>query len=108
MPPPTRQRMSKPVEDLLPAKPDARLRIYAWTPNDPPSDYVGLIKVGQTTGDVNERIRQSQGQMQHAYTLHVDQSAERDDGTVFRDGDVRARLAAKGFKNVAIGSAREW
>ena len=62
--------MSKPIEEILAPKPEARLRIYAWTPNDPPADYVGLIKVGQTTrDDVNERIRQSQGQMQQAYTL---------------------------------------
>lgn len=100
--------MAKPIQDLLPAKPVGRLRIYAWTPNDPPRDYVGLIKVGQTTGDVNERIRQSQGQMQHAYTLHVDESAELEDGTIFRDSDVRARLLAKGFANPVLGSAREW
>lgn len=61
--------MSRPDEELFPEKPAARLRIYAWTPNDPPADYAGLIKVGQTTKvDVNERIRESQGQMQQAYT----------------------------------------
>jgi hypothetical protein len=101
--------MSKSLEEILEPKPKARLRIYAWTPNDPPSSYVGLIKVGQTTQeDVNERIRQSQGQMQQAYTLHIDALAERDDGTAFRDSDVRQRLIGKGFKNVAIGASREW
>lgn len=101
--------MVRSLEDLLPIKPAARLRIYAWTPNDPPADYVGLIKVGQTTkADVNERIRESQGQMQQAYTLHVNESAERDDGSIFRDSDVRRRLIAKGFENPSFGSAREW
>lgn len=101
--------MSRPVEELLPEKPAARLRIYGWTPNDPPSGYAGLIKVGQTAkADVNERIRESQGQMQQAYTLHVDELAERDDGTVFRDSDVRQRLVEKGFENPTFGSAREW
>ncbi len=101
--------MSKTIDEILAPKPQARLRIYAWTPNDPPPSYVGLIKVGQTTQEnVNERIRQSQGQMQQAYTLHVDALAERDDGTVFRDGDVRQRLIDKGFENVVIGSSREW
>jgi hypothetical protein len=38
----------------------------------------------------------------------VNEPAERDDGTFFRDSDVRARLIAKGFENVVIGSAREW
>ena len=101
--------MSRTIEEILTPKPEARLRIYAWTPNDPPAEYVGLIKVGQTTrADVNARIRQSQGQMQQAYTLHVDAIAEREDGTTFRDGDVRQRLIDKGFENVVIGSAREW
>jgi len=101
--------MSRSIDELLPVKPDVRLRIYAWTPNDPPADYAGLIKVGQTTkADVNERIRQSQGQMQQTYTLHVDEPAERLDGTTFRDTDVRQRLIDKGFANPTVGSSREW
>ncbi|MBA1343937.1 DEAD/DEAH box helicase family protein [Rhizobium sp. WYCCWR 11146] len=102
--------MHKPtIEEILAVKPEARLRIYAWTPNDPPASYVGLIKVGQTTREnVNERIRQSQGQMQQAYTLHVDALAEREDGTIFRDMDVRQRLIERGFENVVIGASREW
>ena len=46
--------------------------------------------------------------MQQSYTLHVDDFAERDDGTGFRDGDVRQRLIEKGFENVVIGASREW
>jgi hypothetical protein len=101
--------MSKSIGEILAPKPEVRLRIYAWTPNDPPADYAGLIKVGHTTrDDVNERIRQSQGQMQQVYTLHVEAVAEREDGTTFRDRDVRQRLIDKGFENVVIGSSREW
>jgi len=102
--------LNKPtIDDILTPKPEARLRIYAWTPNDPPAAYVGLIKVGQTTqGDVNDRIRQSLGQMQQAYTLHINDVAEREDGSGFRDGDVRQRLIQKGFENVVIGASREW
>ena len=101
--------MNKTIEEILAPKPEVRLRIYAWTPDDPPAAYVGLIKVGQTTQeDVNERIRQSQGQVQQAYTLHVIAFAERGDGTTFRDNDVRHRLIDKKFENVVIGSSREW
>lgn len=101
--------MSRDIDELLPAKPEARLRVYVWSPTNPPADYVGLVKVGQTTkADVNERIRESQGQMQQKYTLHVDELAERDDGTVFRDSDVRRRLIEKGFENPVFGSSREW
>jgi len=101
--------MARSIEEILTPKPEARLRIYAWTPDDPPAAYVGLIKVGQTTReDVNVRIKQSQGQMQQAYTLHLDVLAEREDGSLFRDGDVRQRLIDKGFENVIIGASREW
>lgn len=101
--------MSRSLDELLPERPKARLRIYAWSPNDPPAGYTGLLKVGQTTKtDVNARIRESQGQMQQAYTLHVDELAERGDGSIFRDSDVRQRLVDKGFENPIFGSAREW
>ena len=53
------------IDEVLTPKPEARLRIYAWSFNNPPPDYAGLIKVGQTLqSDVNTRIRQSQGQAQ--------------------------------------------
>ena len=101
--------MTKNIDAILPQKPRVRLRIYAWAPNDPPADYVGLLKVGQTTkADVNARVHESQGQMQQAYTLHVDELAERADGSIFRDSDVRQRLIDKGFENPIFGSSREW
>jgi hypothetical protein len=97
------------AEEILAPKPESRLRIYAWSPVEPSAQYKGLIKVGQThQANVNERIRQSQGQMQHEYVLHVDELAERNDGTLFRDAEVRRRLIEKGFENIIIGSAREW
>lgn len=105
------QLPSATVEDILTLKPEARLRIYAWAFNDPSPVYAGLIKVGQTAKEnVNDRIRQSQGQAQQAYTLFtpLETFAEREDGTTFRDNDVRQRLIDKGFENVAIGSSREW
>lgn len=96
-------------DELLPVRPFARLRIYAWSPKNPPAGYEGLIKVGQTTReDVRERIRESQGQMQQTFTLHVDVIAEREDGSIFRDTDVIQRLRTKGFENPYFGSAREW
>ncbi|MCL6678710.1 restriction endonuclease [Sphingomonas sp. RG327] len=99
------------IDQVLTPKPEARLRIYAWSFNNPSPDYAGLIKVGQTLQpDVNTRIRQSQGQAQQAYTLHTpkDCFAERPDGGVFRDSDVRQRLIAKGFDNPHFGGSREW
>ena len=96
--------MSKPIEDLLPSKPEARLRIYAWSTKEI-KKFDGCLKVGQTTlKDVNIRIKQSQGVAPVKYMLEVDESAERQDGSVFRDSAVRERLKQKGFENVEL----EW
>lgn len=101
--------MARSAEVLLPPRPSARLRIYAWSPKNPAPEYQGLIKVGQTTReDVRERIRESQGQVQQEFTLHADVVAEREDGSIFRDKDVIERLKAKGFENPHFGSATEW
>ncbi|OBK17864.1 DEAD/DEAH box helicase family protein [Mycobacterium asiaticum] len=95
--------MSKRIEDLLPEKPDARLRIYAYSIED--DAHAGLLKIGQTTLDVKARVDQ---QLKTAaiknYTIHLDESAEREDGSIFTDHQVRARLKAKGFTNAEL----EW
>lgn len=92
--------MSSPTEFLFPEKGDSRLRIYAWTPTSPSPEFAGLIKVGQTTrADVNARIRESMGQVQQKFVLHIDETAERESGSNFTDHDVRNRLKSKGFEN---------
>lgn len=97
------------LSKLLPPKPTSRIRIYAWAPKHPSVKYAGLIKIGQTSlPDVNQRIQISQGQMQHEYTLYVNELAERSDGSPFRDSDVIRRLVSKGFENPKIGSSSEW
>ena len=96
--------MGKTIEELLPEKPEPRLRIYAWSTKEI-KKFDGCLKVGQTTKkDVNVRIKESQGVAQVKYVLEVDELAEREDGTVFRDNAVRDRLKAKGFENVEL----EW
>lgn len=95
--------MSKSIEELLPTKSEARLRIYAWSTQEI-RKFDGCLKVGQTTQDVNTRIKQSQGVAQVPYLIEVDESAERLDGSVFRDSAVRDRLKQKGFENVEL----EW
>lgn len=95
--------MTKPIEELLPAKPGARLRIYAYSIED--DAHAGLLKIGQTTQNVATRIEQ---QLKTAaiknYTIRLDESAERDNGSVFSDHRVRDRLKAKGFVNTEL----EW
>jgi len=95
--------LTKSIEELLPVKQEARLRIYAWSTKEI-RKFEGCLKVGQTTQDVNFRIKQSQGVAQVPYILEVDESAETAMGGMFRDSAVRERLKQKGFENVEL----EW
>lgn len=95
--------MSKPIEEILAPKPEARLRIYAYSIAD--AAHAGILKVGQTTRDVRQRVSE---QLKTAniknYTIELDEPAERDDGTVFTDREVRAALNRKGFETAEL----EW
>ena len=95
--------MSKPIEEILAPKPEARPRIYAYSIDD--KAHKGLLKVGQTTRDVKQRVAE---QLKTAaiknYTIELDESAERDDGTIFTDHEVRAALVRKRFENTEL----EW
>ena len=96
--------MSKPtIEQILAPKPEVRPRIYAYSIAD--ATHKGLLKVGQTTRDVKQRIAE---QLKTAaiknYKIEFDAPAERDDGTLFSDHEVRAALVRKGFENVEL----EW
>ena len=46
--------MTKPINIILAPKPEARPRIYAYSIND--KAHKGLLKVGQTTRDVKQRV----------------------------------------------------
>ena len=46
--------MSKTIEEILAPKPEARPRIYAYSIAD--KAHAGLLKVGQTTRDVKQRV----------------------------------------------------
>ncbi len=96
--------MSKPtIEEILAPKPEARPRIYAYAIAD--AAHKGLLKVGQTTRDVKQRVAE---QLKTAaienYRIELDESAVCDDGGIFSDFDVRAALVRKGFANVKL----EW
>ncbi|MBI9020430.1 MAG: DEAD/DEAH box helicase family protein [Verrucomicrobia bacterium] len=95
--------MTKSIEQILEPKPEARPRIYAYAIDD--KAHKGLLKVGQTTRDVKQRIAE---QLKTAaiknYKIELDESAERDDGTIFSDHEVRDALVNKGFENTEL----EW
>src|ERR1700679_1264868 len=95
--------MSKTIEEILAPKPEARPRIYAYSISD--KAHKGLLKVGQTTRNVKQRVAE---QLKTAaiknYKIELDESAARDDGTIFSDHDVRAALVKKKFANQEL----EW
>lgn len=91
------------IEEILAPKPEARLRIYAYSIAD--TAHKGLLKVGQTARGVKRRVSE---QVKTAaiknYKIALDESAERDDGSIFTDHEVRAALVRKGFENTEL----EW
>jgi len=95
--------MTKPIEEILAPKPEARPRVYAYSISD--AAHEGLLKVGQTTRDVNRRVAE---QVKTAAIkncrIELDESAEREDGSIFTDHQVRQALTQKGFEKVEL----EW
>lgn len=94
--------MSKPVDEILAQKPAARPRIYAYSIAG--ATHEGQLKIGQTTRNVNARISEQTKTAAIKFTIELDESAERDDGGVIRDHEVRAALIKKGFENTTL----EW
>src|SRR4029077_17384131 len=100
----TKATMNRPrIEEILAPKPEARPRIYAYSIAD--EAHKALLKVGQTTRDVQQRVAE---QLKTAniknYKIELDEFAERDDGGIFTDHEVRAALVRKGFEKAAL----EW
>src|SRR5678815_4014571 len=95
--------MPKSIDEILAPKPATRPHIYAYSIGD--QAHNGLLKVGQTTRDVKQRVAE---QLKTAaiknYKIELDEPAERDDGTIITDHEVRAALAKKRFQNTEL----EW
>ncbi|SDX76487.1 Type III restriction enzyme, res subunit [Sulfitobacter pontiacus] len=91
------------IDDILSPKPEARPRIYAYSIAD--ETHEGLLKVGQTTRDVKRRVAE---QLRTAaitnFRIELNEPAEREDGTIFTDHEVRAALTRKGIENTSL----EW
>jgi hypothetical protein len=95
--------MTKPIEAILAPRPQVRPRVYAYSIAD--EAHNGLLKVGQTTRSVKQRVAE---QVKTAaiknYRIELVESAERDDGTIFSDHEVRAALVKRGFQKAEL----EW
>jgi hypothetical protein len=95
--------MSKSEQDLFASRSANRLRIYAYLIDS--ETHKGLLKIGQTTRSVKVRVSE---QLKTAaiknYKILLDEPAERDDGSMMSDREVRAALQKRGFENVEL----EW
>ena len=95
--------MNKTIEDILSPKPEAQPRIYAYSIAD--KGHAGLLKIGQTIREVKQRVAE---QLKTAaiknYRIELDETAVRNDGSVFTDREVRIALEKKGFVNTEL----EW
>ncbi len=89
--------MVKTVEEIFAPKPEIQPRIYAYSIAD--SSHEKMLKIGQTTRKVKERVKE---QLRTAaiknWKIEIDESAVRNDGSIFTDHDVRAALVKKGFQ----------
>ena len=95
--------MNKTIEEILAPKPEARPRIYAYSIAD--KAHAGLLKIGQTMRDVKQRVAEQLKTVNiKNYTIELDESAERNNGTIFTDHEVRAALIKKGCENAEL----EW
>ncbi len=86
--------------DFFPPRPESRPAIYAYEDTNP--QYVGLLKVGYTTVDVQTRVAQQYPTLRPGkppYRIVLEEPAMRNDGTVFTDRDVHRMLRINGVKN---------
>ncbi|MDR0852957.1 MAG: GIY-YIG nuclease family protein [Clostridiales Family XIII bacterium] len=93
-------------KDLFPLRPEAHPMIYAYEDSNP--EYQGLLKVGYTTINVEQRVAQQyptkrpDGKV--PYRIVFAESAMYSDGGNFSDHDVHRALARRG--NEGVGG--EW
>jgi len=86
--------------DFFPQRPTSNPRIYAYTDSNP--IYKGLLKVGYTAIDTEKRVAQQYPTARPGnppYTIVMDESAMRDDGSTFKDHAVHAYLRRHGVPN---------
>jgi hypothetical protein len=87
-------------KDFFPPRPETRPAIYAYEDTNP--QYANLLKVGYTTVDAQSRVAQQYPTLRPGkapYLIVLDESAMRNDGTVFTDHDVHRMLRLNGIKN---------
>ncbi len=86
--------------EFFPQRPEFKPTIYAYEDTNP--QYLGLLKVGYTTRDVQTRVAEQYPTLRPGklpYRIVLEESAMRSDGTVFTDHDVHRCLRNMGVAN---------
>lgn len=87
-------------KDFFPPRPDANPTIYAYRDSHP--QYEGMLKIGFTNISAEKRVAQQYPTLrpgERPYTIVLEESAMRSDGSVFSDRDVHRYLLANNIKN---------
>lgn len=87
-------------KDFFPLRPEANPKIYAYEDTNP--QYSGLLKIGYTTKDVQQRVAQQYPTLRPGkppYRIVLEESAMRHDGSSFTDHDVHRYLRKQGIAN---------
>ena len=87
-------------KEFFPPRPEYRPTIYAYEDTNP--QYAGLLKVGYTTVDVQNRVAQQYPTVRPGkppYRILLEESAMRNDGTSFTDHEVHRWLRDQGVRN---------
>ena len=87
-------------QEFFPSRPTSRPTIYAYEDTNP--QYADLLKVGYTTVDAQSRVARQYPTVRPGkppYRIVLEDSAMRNDGTVFTDHDVHRMLRLNGVKN---------
>ncbi|MCD6134786.1 MAG: GIY-YIG nuclease family protein, partial [Candidatus Omnitrophica bacterium] len=79
-------------------RPKLKPKIYAYEIPDA-ENRKGLLKIGYTTRDVRERIKEQLGTAGLNYRLLLEEDAIRNDGTTFTDKDIHNWLRRNDFAN---------
>lgn len=88
------------TKEFFPLRPTYAPTIYAYEDTNP--QYRGLLKIGYTTVSAKARVGQQYPTRRPGkapYKILLEESAMRNDGTVFTDHDVHRQMRRMGLKN---------
>ena len=89
-------------KEFFPARPEARPTIYAYESTHP--QHKGMLKIGYTTRDAKTRVAEQHPIVTPGdpiFKVVLEESAIRNDGTVFTDRDVHRYLRKAKIRNAA-------